>query len=84
MRSFQPRVYKIGAVIDTDATMLVLPKNIVNKLGLKKVEDVKVKYANGRVEEKEVYGVVRLELKGRVGNFDVLVENEKAQSLIVT
>jgi hypothetical protein len=42
---------------------------------------MKVKYADGRVERKEVYGVVRLELKGRVGNFDVLAENEEAQPL---
>jgi hypothetical protein len=41
-----------------------------------------VKYADGWVERKEVYGVVKLELKGRVGNFDVLAENEEAQPLI--
>ena len=72
---------EIGAVIDT-ATMVVLPKNLMRELGLEKIEDVKVKYADGRVEKKEVYGVVRLELKGRVGNFDVLAENDEAQPLI--
>jgi hypothetical protein len=60
---------EIDAVVDTGATMLVLPKNIVKELGLKKIEEVKVKYADGRVEKKEVYGAVKLELKGRVGNF---------------
>lgn len=73
---------EIEAVIDTGATMVVLPKSLVRALDLKKVEDVKVKYADGRVERKEVYGVVRLELKGRVGNFDVLAENDEAQPLI--
>jgi predicted aspartyl protease len=73
---------EVEAVIDTAATMVVLPKSLVKELHLEKVEDVKVKYANGRVERKEVYGVVRLELKGRVGNFDVLAENEEAQPLI--
>jgi predicted aspartyl protease len=43
---------------------------------------LKVKYADGRVERKEVYGVVQLKLKGRVGNFDVLAGNEEAQPLI--
>jgi clan AA aspartic protease len=73
---------EVEAVIDTGATMVVLPKNLVQELGLEKIEDVRVKYADGRVERKEVYGVVRLELKGRVGNFDVLAENEEAQPLI--
>ena len=73
---------EVEAVIDTGATMVVLPKNLVNELGLEKIEDVRVKYADGRVERKEVYGVVKLELKGRVGNFDVLAENEEAQPLI--
>jgi len=73
---------EIEAVIDTGATMVVLPKSLVRNLDLKKIEDVKVKYADGRVERKEVYGVVRLELKGRVGNFDVLAENDEAQPLI--
>ena len=43
---------------------------------------MKVKYADEGVEEKEVYGVVRVELMGRVGNFDVLAEDEGAQPLI--
>jgi clan AA aspartic protease len=73
---------EIEAVIDTGATMVVLPKNLVRELGLEKIEDVKVKYADGRVERKKVYGVVRLELKGRIGNFDVLAENEEVQPLI--
>jgi predicted aspartyl protease len=67
---------EVEAVIDREATMVVLPKNLVQELGLEKIEDVKVKYADGRVGRKEVYGVVKLELKGRIGNFDVLAENE--------
>ena len=73
---------EIEAVIDTGATMVVLPKSLVRELGLEKIEDVKVKYADGRVERKEAYGIVRLELKGRMGNFDVLAEDEGAQPLI--
>jgi predicted aspartyl protease len=73
---------EIEGVIDMGATMVVLPKNLVRELNLQKMEDVKVKYADGRVERKEVYGVVRIELKGRVGNFDILAENEEAQPLI--
>ena len=73
---------KVDAIIDTGATMLVLPENIVKKLGLEKIEDVKVKYADGRIERKEIYGAVKVELKGRVGVFDVLVENEGTHPLV--
>lgn len=72
----------VEAIVDTGAIMLVLPQDIVDSLGLEKVEEVKVKYANNHVETKKIYGVVRLELKGRIGNFDVLAENVGSQPLI--
>lgn len=71
----------VEAIVDTGATMLVLPQDIIETLGLEKVEEVRVK-SNNHVETKEIYGVVRLELKGRIGNFDVLAENKGSQPLI--
>jgi len=73
---------EIEAIVDTGATMVALPKSLVQELGLEKIEEVRVKYADGRVEKREVYGGVKLELKGRVGIFDVLAESEEAQPLI--
>jgi len=72
----------VEAVVDTGATMMVLPRDIVSDLGLEKVEEVRVRYANNQVDTKEIYGVVRLEIQGRVGNFDVLAENEGVQPLV--
>lgn len=73
---------EIETVIDTGATMVVLPQNIVDKLGLKRIREVKAKYANNRVELKSIYGVVTIEIKGRIGNFDVLAEAKDSQPLI--
>ena len=73
---------EVEAVVDTGATMVVLPRDIVDKLGLRKVREVKVKYANGKVETKPIYGVVTIEIMGRSANLDVLVENEGSQPLI--
>ncbi len=43
-------------------------------LGLKKVREVKVRYAsNIMMEPKPIYGVATIELKGRSTNLDVLV-----------
>jgi len=44
-------------------------------LGLKKVREVKVRYANNiMMEPKPIYGVATIELKRRSTNLDVLVE----------
>jgi len=73
---------EVEAVVDTGAMMMVLPKNIVSQLGLERIEEVRVRYADNRVGTKEIYGGVKLELKGRVGIFDVLAESEGSQPLI--
>ena len=73
---------EIEAVIDTGATMSVLPMDLIQKLGLEKIDEVNVRYADISVKRKEVYGWVILEIAGRKAVFDVLVENEGAQPLI--
>ena len=70
----------VEALVDT-GPMVVLPQDIVDSLELEKVEEVTVKSKNYG-EPKKIYGVVRLELKGRIGNFDVLAENEGSPPLI--
>jgi len=72
---------EIEAVIDTGATMSVLPMDLIQKLGLEKIDEVNV-YADNSVKRKEVYGWVILEIAGRKAVFDVLAENERAQPLI--
>jgi len=62
--------------------MVVLPQNIVDQLRLKKIREVRVKYANNKTELESIYGVVTIEIKGRTGNFDVLAEGEGSQPLI--
>ena len=73
---------EVDALIDTGATMVVLPQNIVDKLGLRKIGEVKVRYANNKVEMKPVYRAVIIEILGREGTFDVIGEEEGSQPLI--
>ncbi|HIE53559.1 MAG TPA: hypothetical protein EYP85_17545 [Armatimonadetes bacterium] len=80
---FEPdKVIEIEVVIDTGATMLVLPQNIVDELNLRKMREVKVRYANNKTEIKSIYGVVTVEMCGRAGEFNVLAEPEGAQPLV--
>lgn len=73
---------EVEALVDTGAMMLVLPRNIVDELGLRKIEERTVRYADNRTAVKTLYGVVRLEINGRVGDFDVIVEAEGTQPLL--
>jgi len=73
---------EIEAVNDTGATMSVLPKDLIQKLGLEKIDEVNVRYADNSVKRKEGYGWVILEIAGRKAVFDVFAENEGAQPLI--
>ena len=80
---FEPeKSVEVEAVIDTGATMVVLPRDIVEELGLRKMREVKVRYANNKVKTKPIYGVITIELKGRSANLDVLVEEKGSQPLI--
>ena len=73
---------EIEAVIDTGATMLVLPQEVVNELGLGKIGERRVRYANNQIRLKSVYRGVILELKGRDGIFDVLCEVKGSEPLV--
>ena len=73
---------EVDAVVDMGATMLVLPTETIESLGLRKFRDVRVRYANNTRENKCVYGVVALEIDGRGGHFDVLEESPGSTPLI--
>jgi len=80
---FDPSKFiEIDVLINTEATMVVLPQDMVNKLGLRKAREVKVRYANNKVEIKPVYRAVVIEVLGREGTFDVICEEEGSQPLI--
>lgn len=80
---FEPaKTIEVEAVIDTGATMVVLPQDVVDRLGLRKIREASVRYANNKRELKSVYGVATIEIRGRMGNFDVLAEAEGSHPLI--
>lgn len=83
MSLFNPeKSVEIDAVIDTGATMMVLPQNIVDELNLKKLRETTVKYANNQRQKKTIYGGLLIEIKGRIGNFDTIAEEEGTEPLV--
>ena len=80
---FDPtKAKEVEAIIDTGTTMLVLPQNIVDELGLREIRRATVKYANNETQEKSVYAGLVIDIKGRVGNFEAVAEVTGSQPLI--
>ncbi len=61
------------ALVDTGSTLLVLPQDLVEKLGLKKIKRAIVTYADERKEERDVAGVVTITIGDRAANLDCVV-----------
>ncbi len=67
------RTIEVEALVDTGATMLVLPADIVQKLGLVPVGTRGVKLADGSTKRIPWVTDVRLEVLNRFGVFSALV-----------
>ena len=76
------RRVKLSGIVDTGATRLVLPANIVKTLGLTERGEINCKYADGRRAKRKVVGDVVLEFGGRRGVFSAVVEPNRKDALI--
>ena len=80
---FDPeRSVVVDALVDTGATMISLPQDIVKELGLRKMREASVRYGDDRREVKPVYGVVTAKIGERSGDFDVVAEPEGSQPVV--
>lgn len=76
------RSYELDATVDTGAVMLVLPQNVVEKLGLKNRRTVIVSYADERKEERPVAGPLTIRLGDRFMTTDCIVGPPLSEPLI--
>jgi clan AA aspartic protease len=82
LRPDQVRVLEIEAVVDTGATNLVLPADVVATLGVRELGKRKVRYADNRVEEVPWVGPLQIEILGRAMIGEALVVAAGATPLI--
>lgn len=77
-------VRKLEAVglLDTGATRLILPQDIVDKLGLETSRKVTVVYGDNRKGEKKIAGVVSVQIDNRTEETSCIVEETGAKILI--
>jgi clan AA aspartic protease len=69
----QVRTVEVEALVDTGATMLVLPEDVVAALGLPELRRVRTGIADGSVRTVPLVGDLRIELVGREMTCDALV-----------
>ena len=68
--------------VDSGATMLVIPGWVQEKLNFPTIRKQQVKYADERTELRDVVYGVEVEVCGRKGVFDAIVEPRKEYGLL--
>ena len=72
----------VSGIIDTGAARLVLPESVACQLGSPRMNDTKVRYADGRVAERPMISEVWLSLLGRESIFNAIVEPSRTDALV--
>ena len=72
----------VDGVVDTGATMLVLPEDVVGQLGLRTRRQVTVAYANDYRELRQVAGPVTVQIGNRSMNADCIIGPPASEPLI--
>ena len=72
----------VEGVVDTGAIMLMLPEDVVGRLGLATQSEVVVTYANEYRETRQVAGPVTVQIGDRVTNADCVVGPPSSEPLI--
>lgn len=73
---------ELQAKVDGGATLLVLPGELAQELGLPFIRRQTVKYASEQTAERDVVGMVEVEVCGRKGWFEAVVEPSKKYALL--
>ena len=76
------RRLKIRGVVDSGAAQFVLPKAIVQELGLPVTSKVKVRYVDGRRATRPAAEGAYVEILGRHGTFNAVVEPDRESALV--
>ena len=72
----------IRGLVDSGAGRLVLPKSVVQELGLPLSGKTKVRYADHRTRTRDTVEDVQVEIQGRRGTFTAIVEPSRTEALI--
>jgi predicted aspartyl protease len=72
----------VAGVVDTGATQLVVPGRVAAELGLNKVGEASVRFADNRRENRSIVEDVEVRLQNRKATFNAVVEPNREDALI--
>jgi len=76
------RSTQVDALVDTGATMLMLPEDVVDYLGLRERGKVIVTYADERREERRCAGIVTVRVGDRQTDLDCIIGPPNSEPLL--
>jgi predicted aspartyl protease len=74
--------FQLEGVVDTGSAHLVLPAEVADRLGLPKAGEATIRYADQRSVTRQMVEEVRLEMLGREGTFQAILEPDRTTALI--
>jgi len=78
----QVRQVQLQGVIDTGTNYLILPTAVAQQLGLPKVGEATIRYADQRAAVRDMVELVELQLLGRKGTYRALLEPDRQTALV--
>jgi predicted aspartyl protease len=76
------RRFQLEGTVDTGATLLVLPTDVAERLGLPKSRNLTIQYADRRTATRTLVEQVEVELLGRSATFNAILEPDRTTALI--
>jgi len=61
----QVRHIKLSMLVDTGSTLMSIPEEEIEKLGLPVFKEMTSRFANGQTATRKIYGPVRIQIMGR-------------------
>ena len=69
-------------LVDTRATRVYLPRPLVRRLGLRKIGEARVEYADGRRERRPIVAPLLVAIDGRVAVLDAVSAPARSEPLL--
>lgn len=76
------RRVRIRGVVDSGAARLVVPEDVIRRLGVPRMGNTGVRNADGRVAERKMVSDIELSYAGRSGTFSAIVEPSRDSALV--
>ena len=72
----------VETLVDTGASLVSIPEEVIAKLGLRVVREAVSRYANGQKSVRKIYGPVRIKVMGREDHVLVMASHPGMPALL--